>query len=431
MPIPANTFVSQGKARISEIQNVIANMGSSFQKHDQGGNELQIAYDQTLDELVKVNLPALNQEAFHNVRQYTGYGQFEAKNPFMIMNEEHARLTQTINNIDNDERYLRREELINPVSGELVINADTIRQNYTMLKDAVMRYESEPRFLQLIQRSYGTPDYVGRIWQLDYYRDWRAGSAIEKKFGKTFYDIRSSYLPIKQLHDDTYQELTVAEKQINDVKYLIDLREKSSYRLNNLPQVVLEESQTALRQHLQYVDREQLFQWAQGDRVREALIKKLHGLEKKLEYLKEMVVHQQQAEKEVLQEYVYKLNRKVVKYQRPKYHYGFVPDRDAQILNFDPRQKLFEKRNKFWKSYDTVYEFDDYDYYDYRRDMLWWDLMTAGRYNGRYINEVNYYYTNHPGYSYSHEYYYQKPTLQQSSYYDSNDDYDYSSVEIS
>ncbi len=426
MPIPANQFVSQGRSRLAEVQAMLSNMGSTFQKHDQGLVQLQDIYNQTLDELVQINLPALNQQALSNIPLYTGYGQFEVKTPFTTMNEEHARLTQLISEIDSDERYLRQEELINSVSGELVLKAESIRQNYTLLSDSVKRYEAEPRFLRLIQTGYDTPDYTGRMWQLDYYRDWRSGSRVAKSFGKQFYEIRSDYLPLRQAHDHTYNELTASEKEISDVKNLVNLREQSLYRLNNLPQEILKECQSALRQHLQYVDKEQLFNWAQGDHVREAQIKKLDGIDKKLAYLKEMVAHQEQQEKAVLEEYAYKLNRKVIKYQRPKYNYYSVPDRDAQILYADPRDRLFQRRNKFWKSYDVVYGFDDYNYYDYQKDMLWWDLMTDGEIDGNYINEVSYFYSNHPNYHYQHDYYYQTP-----SYHHHQSSYDRDMMDIS
>ncbi|KAF0240008.1 MAG: hypothetical protein FD167_4265, partial [bacterium] len=121
-----------------------------------------------------------------------------------------------------------------------------------------------------------------------------------------------------------------------------------------------------------------------------------------------------------------KLNRKVIKYQRPKYNYYSVPDRDAQILYADPRDRLFQRRNKFWKSYDVVYGFDDYNYYDYQKDMLWWDLMTDGEIDGNYINEVSYFYSNHPNYHYQHDYYYQTP-----SYHHHQSSYDRDMMDIS
>jgi hypothetical protein len=42
--------------------------------------------------------------------------------------------------------------------------------------------------------------------------------------------------------------------------------------------------------------------------------------------------------------------------------------------------------------------------------MLWWDLMTDGDIDGNYIYEVNTYYSNHPNYRYSHDYYYDSPS---------------------
>ena len=63
----------------------------------------------------------------------------------------------------------------------------------------------------------------------------------------------------------------------------------------------------------------------------------------------------------------------------------------------DPTAKLAARRHRYDEGYQTIVYFDRYDAFDYARDMLWWDLMTGGRYEGDYIPEVQAWREQHPG----------------------------------
>jgi hypothetical protein len=77
-----------------------------------------------------------------------------------------------------------------------------------------------------------------------------------------------------------------------------------------------------------------------------------------------------------------------------------MPADKYQKLAVDPRPR-YEKRWQRWgKTYQTVYVYDRWDRARYYDDLLWWDLMTRGRYDGSYVPEVQTYHQTHPEYQF-------------------------------
>lgn len=397
MPIKARQFTERAQRRLAEVHQTLAQLESSFTKHDEQMAALRAARAKLLEEMATLNLPRLGMAEFEACRDRTGYGQFVASNPIARMNQEHVQLQRVIAEIDADERYVRREELIDPVAGELTHRAMRMKEDCELMREAVKRYEALPRFIKLIDNGYGTEAYSLRPWHLDFYRDWKYGDKVCEALGKErFADVRAEYMPLRQGLEQALAELRRAEKEIMDIRKLVELRQQSAYRLENLPALILSECQQALKEHLEYVDREQLHNWAQGDREREAMVKKLHGIEKKIEYLEQMKARQYQAEKEALATYAAKLQKKIVKYSSPKNARAFLRDQDANAWLADPRQRLYQRRERFWQGYDRIVVFEHYDRYDYAQDILWWDLMTDGRVDGDFIPEVRDFRGRHP-----------------------------------
>jgi hypothetical protein len=77
-------------------------------------------------------------------------------------------------------------------------------------------------------------------------------------------------------------------------------------------------------------------------------------------------------------------------------------------MPLDKYQKLAEdrqpRREKRWvrfnKVYTTVYSYDRWDRGRGYDDLLWWDLMTRGRYDGSFLPEVVYFHQQHPNYEF-------------------------------
>ncbi len=410
-------FLSLARQRRAELQSALAALRTEIVgRHEQREKALVQLRERTLDELVEVNLPALDQPTLDAVERFTGYGRFRGLNLAAHLAAEQERLTQRIAAITADERFIRRQELLDPTAGELTLRAKQARDELALIESGLQRYEREPDFLDLYRRGYRTPSYRQSVLTLQYYKDWKRGDEITEKFGcKAFSEVRAAYENLLRGKAVCQRTLNEIENDIRQVRQLITELNTAQQRLGNLPQAVLGDFRKMLREHLALADRKQLFQWAGGDRVRESLIKRLDGVEKQMGYTKAMTNHQVETEQRYLSGQLAKLERKIVKYSRPKYANAWIPPNEAQAWLRDPRERLAAQRARFWRQYDRVATYDRYDRYDFASDMLWWDVMTDGRLDGNFIPEVYEYRQAHPGYIYV------RPPEPQYSYYQGMD----------
>ena len=67
----------------------------------------------------------------------------------------------------------------------------------------------------------------------------------------------------------------------------------------------------------------------------------------------------------------------------------------------EDRRPRYEKRwQRFGKVYTSVHSFDRWDRGSRFEDLLWWDLMTRGRYDGSYLPEVAEFHRRRPDYQF-------------------------------
>ncbi|MFQ3582960.1 MAG: hypothetical protein SNJ67_11630 [Chloracidobacterium sp.] len=394
-------FLSLARQRRFDLQQALAALPAEFARHDARRQELQQLREQTLDELAQVNLPTLDQPALNAVEAWTGYGRFRGLNLTDYLAREQNRLTQRAAEIRADARFIRRQELLDPTAGELTLRAKQAGDELTLIESGLQRYEQEPDFVSLYRRGYRTPSYRQSILTLQYYKDWKRGDEITEKFGcKAFSEVRAAYEHLLRGREVCQKTLQGIEGEIQDVRRLIAELNETQRRLADLPAFVLADFRRMLREHLAFANREQLFQWAGGDRVRESLIKRLDGIEKQLEYTTALAGRQLNEERQYLTTEIGKLERKLTKFSRPKYAGTQLRPADAQSWLRDPRERLAARRQRFWRDYDRVAYYDRYDRYDFASDLLWWDVMTDGRLDGDFIPEVYQYRQMHPGYTY-------------------------------
>ena len=84
-----------------------------------------------------------------------------------------------------------------------------------------------------------------------------------------------------------------------------------------------------------------------------------------------------------------KLLRTRGKLERPKNQHARWSDAEAQRMIGQDRTEKWRKRRAYYDDARTrVVEFHHYDRYDPVRDFLWWDVMTDGRLDGNFIDEV-------------------------------------------
>jgi len=87
--------------------------------------------------------------------------------------------------------------------------------------------------------------------------------------------------------------------------------------------------------------------------------------------------------------------------QKTRRRWAPMPLDRFQKLTEDRRPSFQKRWDRFGKIYKTVYVYDRWDRGQYYwENLLWWDIMTRGRYDGSYIPEVVTWRRAHPGYVY-------------------------------
>lgn len=396
--ISATDFVRHAKTQVGIVNGALKEVEASQHQHQEQMKALQEARNQALDELVQLSIPALTREAFASIPQLTGYRQFETNDPFERMEHKRQELSSRIISIEQDERYRRRQQLLDSAAGDLVLKRDELESQLKMMDETLYRYDAEPEFAGLVQRGYDTEQYPLKWWQLQYYRDWKYGDIITEKFGQqSFRDVVYGYNQVRAGRAEIDRDYQLIRHQIAEIESLIAERGQCLSSLETIETDTLNTCRQQLREHLEYIDRNDLAAWSASDPNRTGLLKRIHGIEKKMEYLDELARSYLEPERQQLMTLRAKLDKKITKYRRPKNAYAAIPVAEANSILKDPRPKLASRRQRYNESYRTVVHYDRYDAFDFTRDMLWWDLMTDGRIDGDFIPEVHAWREQHPG----------------------------------
>jgi hypothetical protein len=396
--VSTGDFLHSATLHMRFLQQLLGENDESQRKHLSLVKSLQQARDEALDELAALYLPAWTRESFAPIPALTGYRQFEVNSPFEEAEQRRQRLSSLVATIESDERYGRREQLLDPVAGELTLKVAEAERQLKFFDDSLSPYEAEPAFPGLVERGYDTVDYKLTWSDFQYYRDWKSGDLVDEKFGKqSFREVLEDYLRLKEARDEYKNDFQAVRKEKGEVEDLIENRAQALSDLETLEADLLKACRQRLREHLAYIDRDELVTWSAASPEVVGTIKRVHGIEKKIEYLAELMRRYLHTEREQLIAAMTKLNAKVEKYSRPKHAYSVIPYEEANRWLKGPTEKLGARRERFQESYRRVYEFDRYDVYDYARGMLWWDLMTDGRIDGDFIPEVQAWREQHPG----------------------------------
>jgi hypothetical protein len=395
----AQQFVHEARVRLQQLEALQTTAEREHSEQSKQIDAVEAQLKTELDTLTTLYLPSLDPAVVARVKPLTGYGYFASRDVHRDLAEDRARHEQEKAAIEADPDFQQRENLLNPTTGDLSVKLKELGEQHKLLADEVKNFEAEPHLLELFENGYGTPAYPYRWWNVRYYSDWKWGDIFLERFqALDFPTLKAKYEQLRQDRDTLGESL----REVKERYTVLTQREERhtallSY-LSNHEEHFLRACRAKLRDHLAHVDREQLFEWSKGDRAFEAKIKTIHGLEKKVEYLTELVGRQYTSDKQAIQTSIGKLNRKIAKFTRPKNYYAQVPPRYANEWLGDGGARLRARRDKFRRNYEVVYVFDHYDRYDYARDILWWDLMTDGRIDGDFIPEVGQWHQTHGAY---------------------------------
>jgi hypothetical protein len=306
-----------------------------------------------------------------------------------------ARLTEIL----RDPRYANREMLRHPRTGSLstaIAEAEDFRRSLTPI---VSTCDEHPMFEHLWTSGYGTPAHKAAWWRYSYWQERAAADDLVAKLpGKTtFAEVRDEYTRAKDtiaVYDADLAGLhaEVAAGKSLDAEYATLYEEHRT-----LDACALEYTRGRIVQHLLTSEASLVSQRLRPSSALLLLFLRASGLTAKVSYLDG--IHKSNIG-EMERDLATQRERLDGVEARTRKRWLPMPIDKFHKLAED-RQLRREKRwQRFGKVYKTVYVYDRWDRGRGYDDLLWWDLMTRGRYDGSYVPEVALFHERHPDYAF-------------------------------
>src|SRR5690606_39031971 len=198
-------------------------------------------------ELASVYLRVIDDENLERVARLTGFQGFARRDPRVAREHERKVLQHTIERIEGDDRYQRRDLLVGP-SGTLTQELQHAREALAPLQAECERFESLPDFTTLIAIGYDTPAFQEKWWHASYWKHWAAGDRICKQLGMRDFgdDVIPAYNKVCEPRNVLAAEVERLDKQISDVHELVREHDRLVDRLTHLDEIYLGEAQDFL-----------------------------------------------------------------------------------------------------------------------------------------------------------------------------------------
>jgi len=400
LTIGQGEFLAAAAREKAELEQTMVETDVFLTEHKQRRALVANERDQAMAELAAALLPRLDAGALAEAVRRTGCQALVQDDPLARLERERTRLAARVAAIEADPSFRDRELLRAPRTGTLVRHVEELREFRAPLAQ-VVEQTAHPRLERLLESGYGTDAYQVAWWRLSYYADWKAADEIAGRFpGKTFAQLRGEL-------DDARRAITVYDQQIAELEGQIAAGAAleteyvgDTQALVDLPETTLAEARARLIQHLGGLELGDL-----ADRLKDSpdlalLWKKANGLGAKLEYLDKIVDEQLLRPREELRRQIAKTSSEITKWSRPKYASARYPDElyQRRFVDRQGRSRRFLDRTQ--KTYETVYVYDSWGRPSLVEELLWWDVMTSGRWDGGFIPQVSAFHSAHPDYSY-------------------------------
>jgi hypothetical protein len=292
-------------------------------------------------------------------------------------------------------------KLRDPRVGTLTRNIAELVEFCAPFGDVVARL-AHPRIRRLIDVNYGTDAYDVPIWRMSYYADWKAGDEILEKMpaGSTWADVRSQWIEAITTIAGYEERLGTLRAEVAAGEELEARYVAAQQSLATLDERHLKMARDAVGRHIEQTTVLTLAQMLATDPHVELLAKKYDGLAHKVQYLDELGAKQLVPLEQALAMEKAKLDRDLVKYQRPKKQREQFPG-DKFEKRFYGRDVRFRKQfDRYRTTHETVWVYDDWRRPSLMEEFLWWDVMTDGRLDGDFIPDVQEFRSRRPDYRY-------------------------------
>ena len=380
-----------------------ARIAGFAQYHATEGEKLEAERAQAVHDLGQALLPSLDPRAIAAAAQTVGLVGLPSENIPAKLEARRAWLAGRIAQIEHDPRFAERELLRHPHTGSLTRALAEAQDFRKPASGVVSTCDGHERFERLWQSGFGTPEFGAPWWRYSYWGDRSASQELIALFpGKTtFAEVREEYRVAKEnlvVYDAEIArlqgELAAGEEISREHAALVDEHQHLDAR-------GLEHTRGRIIQHLLTSDASLVSQRLQPWPAIRMLFLRASGIAAKIGYLDGI---QRTNLGEMQKELALQQERLNGVEQRTRRRWAPMPLDKFQKLAED-RQPRYEKRwQRFGKVYTTVYTYDRWDRGRYYNDLLWWDLMTRGRYDGSYLHDVSDFHRRHPQYQYDPDY---------------------------
>ncbi len=401
--VPAEHVIQTVAAQRQILAAEQARVAGFEQYHAAERQKLEAERAQAAHDLGQALLPSLDPRAIAQAAQAVGLvglpnenipGQLEARRAWLV-----GRLRQ----IEHDPRFAQRELLRHPHTGSLTRALAEALEHRQPFHQMISQCESFDRFGRLCESGFGTPEFSAPWWRYSYWEDRSAAQAILAAFpGKTtFGEVRDEYRAAREniaVYDAEIArlnaELAAGEAISREHAALLDEHQHLDAR-------GLEHTRGRIIQHLLTSDASLVSQRLQPWPALRLLFLRTSGIAAKIAYLDGI---QQTNLAEMRKELFAQSQKLDAAEQRTRKRWAPMPLDKFQKLGEDRRPRYEKRWQRFGKVYTTVHTYDRWDRGRYYDDLLWWDLMTRGRYDGSYLIDVNDFHRRHPGYQFDPDY---------------------------
>lgn len=350
-------------------------------------------------ELASIYLPRLEEGLFGAAEKLTGFRGFSRRNPLKAMENERRRLTDRIATIVGDERYQRRTFLVGPV-GEYTRALEEASSMLEPWQLECQKFESLSGFEVLYTQGYDTPGYSLRWWEPAYWRNWQLGDAIcdaleLNDFGD---DVLPAYEKVRVPRDQWNARRSEIGVKITAIHDLVMSHDQSIARIAQLPAIYLKESQEMLARHLSMADPSLLAQWAGEDRGLIMGLRKLGGLQAKIDFLNDAIESGLAKFIADIDARAAKYRRKVIKYRRSKHYRRTIPEHELDRKFPTKIDKYNARCEKLAVLTGRVLAYEQYESFELDNPPeLWFYEFTGGKSPSRLTPSLRRWYDTNPG----------------------------------
>jgi hypothetical protein len=352
------------------------------------------------EDLGRALLPRFDAASIAYAAQAVGMVGLPAENLPAKLEARRAWLLARLQQILGTPEYAQRELLRHPRTGSLTRALAEAQEYRGLANQFVALCEESPRFESLMENGWGTPAEKTAWWRYSFWQDRAAAAELLAKCpGKTtFAEVRAEYEKGKE-NVATY-DADIARLQGQIAGGVALEREYGALwdEHHNLDARALEHTRGRIVQHLLGVDASAITQRLRAESSPFLMLfLRASGLAAKGAYLDGI---QRNSVNELQRELAQQREKLNGVETRTRKRWAPMPLDKFQKLAEDRRPRYDKRWQRTEKVYQTVYVYDRWDRGRYYDDLLWWDLMTRGRYDGSYIPEVSTWHQSHPDYQF-------------------------------